>query len=74
MSPGEVGGGGAAEHRWTRGKGGREVGGWNGKRFLRGPGDEGGQRVGVGQAREHGVRAANVPVVVVALYGYRGGV
>lgn len=42
--------------------------------ILRGPGDGGGRRVGVGLAQEHGVRTADVPVVVVALYGYRGGV
>lgn len=41
---------------------------------LRGPGDGGGRRVGVGLAQEHGVRTADVPVVVVALYGHRGGV
>lgn len=53
---------------------GRRGGGGLGKRFLRGPGDDGGRGVGVGKAHEHGVRAADVPVVVVALYGYRGGV
>lgn len=40
---------------------------------LRGPGDVGGG-VGVGQAEEHGVCAAHVPVVVVALDGHGGGV
>lgn len=40
--------------------------------FLRGPGDVSGRRVGVGLAEEHGARAADVPVVVVALYGHRG--
>lgn len=38
---------------------------------LRGPGDAR-WWVGVGHAREHGVRAADVPVVVVALDGHSG--
>lgn len=38
---------------------------------LRGPDDTAG-RVGVGNAREHGIRAADVPVVVVALDGHSG--
>lgn len=42
--------------------------------FLRAPGDGGGRRVGVGHAEERGIRAANVPVVVVSLYGHRWGV
>lgn len=37
---------------------------------LRGPGDGGGRRVGVGHADQHRIRAADVPVVVVALDGH----
>lgn len=39
---------------------------------LRGPDDIVGRRVGIGHAREHCVRAADVPVVVVALDGHGG--
>lgn len=48
--------------------GGRGVG----RRDLRGPGDNAERRVGVVHAREHGVRAADIPVVVVALDGHDG--
>lgn len=41
---------------------------------LHGPGDRGRCRVGIGQAQEHGVRTADIPVVVVAFYGDRRGV
>lgn len=42
------------------------------RRDLRGPGDNAERRVGVVHAREHGVRAADIPVVVVALDGHDG--
>lgn len=56
----------------TISEGDRKTAQMDGGGFLRGPGDVGGRRVGVGLAEEHGARAADVPVVVVALYGHRG--
>jgi len=53
------GGGGEGYSRKRRGR-------------LRGPGDGGGRGVPVGHAEQRGVRAAHVPVVVVALDGHGG--
>lgn len=58
---------------WSHGVGSLGGGaGGVGRRVLRGPGDNAGRRVGVEGAREHGVQAADVPVVVVALDGHGG--
>lgn len=52
----------------TISEGDRSAAQMDGGGFLRGPGDVGGRGVGVGLAEEHGARAADVPVVVVAFY------
>lgn len=44
------------------------------RQVLHSPGDHGRCRIGIGQAQEHGICTANVPIIVIPFYGYRRGV